>query len=132
MACQRIGSVLLRVGIPAGLQSHLIMVLNHTRTLMPSNNPFLVEALPPGLAPPVGEAVPLLLLMVRRGMHPPDLAGAAAAGVVVAVVDGADGVGHRRFQQPLGVWEAAAVVVALGPSRLLHLLLSTPGVPCPP
>lgn len=137
MAYQRIGSVPLRVGIPAGRQlARLTMVPNRTRASMPSSNPFLVEALPLGLAPLVGEAVPLLPRMVRRGMHPLDLAGPEEEEEVVAaaVVDGVDGVGHRRVQQPRGLQEgvAAAAVAVFGPSRLLRLFLSTLGVVSPP
>ena len=130
MVYQRTGSALLRVGILACLRSRLTMVLNRTRTLMHSSSPFLVEALPLGLSLQDGGAVPLLPLMVHRGTHPLDLAGAEgeeAEAAAAAAVDGAHGLGHQRLQQPHGAREGAVAVAGvplLGLSRLPHLLLS--------
>ena len=106
---------------------------------MPFNSNFL-EAFLLSLPPPVGEALPLLLLMLRHGhkrRHPVDplLRGEAAAVVVaVAVVDGVGGVEDHKcppthqLRGPAGEVVAVAVVPILGHNLLPRLFIITPVV----
>ena len=103
---------------------------------MPSTNPFPGEALLLNLPRAVGEAAPLLLLILHRGPHPPRL---LLGGVVVGVVVVVDGVGgdHRwlSLRRPRGVVEGEAVVVVpiLGlnplPLSFLNKLVAVPQLP---
>ena len=105
---------------------------------MPSNNPF-PEAFLLSSPLPVGEAAPLLLLILRRGTHPqrpPDPGGEVAA---AAVVDGLDGVGDHKCsptQRLHGlVGEVAVVATILGLNLLPRLFitkLAAAAVPQPP
>lgn len=134
MACQQIGLDLLLVGTPICLQSRLLMVLNHTRVSIPSNNLF-PEALKLDLSPMVGEVAPLLLPTVHRGVrrrHQPDpLRGGEA---VEVAADGVDGVvDHKWHNQHLhGMGEEAAAVVPIFGLNHHRSFLSTLEVVLPP
>ena len=141
-ACQQTGSVLLRVGTQTCPQLRLTTALNHTRVLVPSNNPS-PEAFLLSLVLPVGEAAPLLLVILRHGHrrrpadHLLDGEGEAAA---VVVVDGVDGVGDHKWSPTKRlsglVGEVAVVVTTLGLNLLPRLFITkqavVAAVPQPP
>lgn len=112
---------------------------------MPSNNPSPVAFLL-SLVLPVGEAAPLLLVILRHGHrrrpadHLLDGEGEAAVAAAAVVVDGVDGVGDHKWSPTKRlsglVGEVAVVVTTLGLNLLPRLFITkqavVAAVPQPP